>query len=102
MSTLIRTDQVPAADRLDFIREMTATTWVPMECRLSTAALEVLATRLAHELDVRDWGTPEARRHALLTTDSSGSSSTALPVAEPGGWCRGFGPSERRVPHQPG
>jgi AraC-like DNA-binding protein len=36
--------------------------------RLSTAALEVLATRLAHELDVRDWGTPEARRHALLTT----------------------------------
>jgi AraC-like DNA-binding protein len=28
----------------------------------------VLATRLAHELDVRDWGTPEARRHALLTT----------------------------------
>jgi AraC-like DNA-binding protein len=36
--------------------------------RLSTAALEVLATRLAHELDVRDWGTPETRRHALLTT----------------------------------
>jgi AraC-like DNA-binding protein len=36
--------------------------------RLSTAALEVLATRLAHELDVREWGTPEARRHALLTT----------------------------------
>jgi AraC-like DNA-binding protein len=36
--------------------------------RLSTAALEVLATRLAHELDVHDWGTPEARRHALLTT----------------------------------
>ena len=36
--------------------------------RLSTAALEVLATRLAHELDARDWGTPEARRHALLTT----------------------------------
>jgi AraC-like DNA-binding protein len=36
--------------------------------RLSTAALEVLATRLARELDVRDWGTPEARRHALLTT----------------------------------
>ena len=33
MSTLIRTDQVPAADRLDFVREMTATTWVPMECR---------------------------------------------------------------------
>jgi AraC-like DNA-binding protein len=36
--------------------------------RLSTAALEVLATRLASELDVRDWGTPEDRRHALLTT----------------------------------
>jgi AraC-like DNA-binding protein len=35
--------------------------------RLSTAALEVLATRLAHELDARDWSTPEARRHALLT-----------------------------------
>jgi AraC-like DNA-binding protein len=36
--------------------------------RLSSVALEVLATRLAHELDVRDWGTPEARRHALFTT----------------------------------
>jgi AraC-like DNA-binding protein len=36
--------------------------------RLSAAALEVLATRLAHELDADDWGTPEARRHALLTT----------------------------------
>ncbi len=36
--------------------------------RLSTAALEVLATRLAQELGVRDWGRPEARRHALLTT----------------------------------
>jgi len=36
--------------------------------RLSAAALEVLATRLAHELDIRDWGTPESRRHALLTT----------------------------------
>jgi AraC-like DNA-binding protein len=36
--------------------------------RLSTAALEVLATRLAHELDAQDWGTPETRRHALLTT----------------------------------
>ena len=36
--------------------------------RLSTAALEVLATRLARELDVGDWGTPEARRHALLVT----------------------------------
>jgi AraC-like DNA-binding protein len=36
--------------------------------RLSAAALEVLATRLAHELDVRDWSTPQARRHALLIT----------------------------------
>ena len=36
--------------------------------RLSTAALEVLATRLAHELDVQDWGSPETRRHALFTT----------------------------------
>jgi AraC-like DNA-binding protein len=36
--------------------------------RLSTAALEVLATRLAHELELGAWGTPEARRHALLTT----------------------------------
>jgi AraC-like DNA-binding protein len=36
--------------------------------RLSSAALEVLATRLARELEIDDWGTPEARRHALLTT----------------------------------
>jgi AraC-like DNA-binding protein len=36
MSTLIRTDQVSAADRLDFVREMTAATWVPMECRAIT------------------------------------------------------------------
>ncbi len=36
--------------------------------RLSSAALEVLGTRLAHELDAHDWDTPEARRHALLTT----------------------------------
>jgi AraC-like DNA-binding protein len=36
--------------------------------RLSAAALEVLATRLARELDVGDWGTAEARRRALLTT----------------------------------
>jgi AraC-like DNA-binding protein len=36
--------------------------------RLSAAALEVLATRLAQRLDVHDWDTPEARRHALLTT----------------------------------
>ncbi len=36
--------------------------------RLSAAALEVLATRLARELDARHWGTPQIRRHALLTT----------------------------------
>lgn len=36
--------------------------------RLSTAALEILATRLARELDASDWSTPESRRHALLTT----------------------------------
>jgi AraC-like DNA-binding protein len=41
----------------------------PVEAaRLSAAALEVLATRLARELDVGAWGTPETRRHALLTT----------------------------------
>ena len=33
MSTLIRTDQVPAADRIDFVRQMMATMWVPMDCR---------------------------------------------------------------------
>jgi AraC-like DNA-binding protein len=33
MSTLIRTDEVPVGDRLDFVRDMTAATWVPMECR---------------------------------------------------------------------
>ena len=43
--------------------------YTPAEAaRLSTAALEVLATRLARELDIRSWGTHEARRHALLTT----------------------------------
>ncbi|MFI5893717.1 helix-turn-helix domain-containing protein [Actinoplanes sp. NPDC051513] len=43
--------------------------YTPTEAaRLSTAALEILATRLARELDVSDWGTPEARRHALLVT----------------------------------
>jgi len=36
--------------------------------RLATAALEVLATRLARELDITGWGTSEERRHALLTT----------------------------------
>lgn len=38
MSTLIRTDEVSPADRLDFVREMTAATWVPMECRSEFAA----------------------------------------------------------------
>ncbi|NMO57412.1 helix-turn-helix domain-containing protein [Actinoplanes sp. TBRC 11911] len=36
--------------------------------RVSTAALEVLATRLARELDAGSWGTAEDRRHALLVT----------------------------------
>jgi AraC-like DNA-binding protein len=36
--------------------------------RLSTAALEVLAARLAREFDVDDWSSPQARRQALLTT----------------------------------
>jgi AraC-like DNA-binding protein len=36
--------------------------------RLAAAALEVLGTRLAHELGTDDWDTPEARRHAQLTT----------------------------------
>src|SRR4051812_10806308 len=36
MSTLIRTDEVPVADRLDYVREITAATWVPMECRAHT------------------------------------------------------------------
>ncbi len=35
--------------------------------RLSTAALEILGTRLARELDAEQWDSPEARRHALLT-----------------------------------
>ena len=43
--------------------------YTPAEAaRLSTAALEVLATRLARVLEVRDWGTREARKHAMLTT----------------------------------
>jgi AraC-like DNA-binding protein len=43
--------------------------YTPAEAaRLSAAALEVLATRLAHELELGSWGTPEANRHALLTT----------------------------------
>jgi len=43
--------------------------YTPAEAaRLSTCALEVLATRLARELEIRDWATPEERRHAMLTT----------------------------------
>jgi AraC-like DNA-binding protein len=43
--------------------------YTPAEAaRLSTAAMEVLATRLARELDVRGWGTQESRKHAMLTT----------------------------------
>ena len=33
MSTLIRTDHVPTADLVDFLREVMARTWLPMECR---------------------------------------------------------------------
>src|SRR5215471_16862198 len=33
MSTLIRLEQVPTSDRFDFMHQMMATTWVPMECR---------------------------------------------------------------------
>lgn len=36
--------------------------------RLSGAALDVLSMRLARELDACDWDSPEARRHALLTS----------------------------------
>ncbi|MFG1948301.1 helix-turn-helix domain-containing protein [Nonomuraea sp. NPDC048826] len=36
--------------------------------RLSAAALEVLATRLAHEAGADGWASPEARRQALLTS----------------------------------
>src|SRR5262245_10807372 len=32
MSTLIRTDEVPEADRLDYIEQISAQTWVPMNC----------------------------------------------------------------------
>jgi AraC-like DNA-binding protein len=43
--------------------------YTPTEAaRLSAAALEILGTRLARELEVSDWSTPEARRHALLVT----------------------------------
>ena len=33
MSMLIRTDQVAAADLVDFLREVMATMWLPMDCR---------------------------------------------------------------------
>ena len=33
MSTLVRIDDVPASDRLDFVEQLMAATWVPMECR---------------------------------------------------------------------
>jgi hypothetical protein len=33
MSTVIRTDHVATADAVDFVQDMTATMWVPMECR---------------------------------------------------------------------
>src|SRR5262249_20302333 len=33
MSTLMRTDDVSAADRLDYVQALTGSTWVPMECR---------------------------------------------------------------------
>ncbi|MBO0802778.1 MAG: helix-turn-helix domain-containing protein [Nocardiopsaceae bacterium] len=43
--------------------------YTPAEAaRLSAAAMEVLATRLARELEVRSWGTHESRRHAMFTT----------------------------------
>ena len=32
MSSLIRTEGVPAADLVDFLREVMAKTWLPMEC----------------------------------------------------------------------
>src|ERR1700759_352636 len=33
MSTLIRTDHVPAADLVDFLREVMTRAWLPMDCR---------------------------------------------------------------------
>src|SRR5215469_2861991 len=38
MSELITTDHVSAADRIDFVRDLTAATWVPMECHSAMAA----------------------------------------------------------------
>ena len=35
--------------------------------RLSDAALEILAARLAHELDNRDWGTPAGGAAAVIS-----------------------------------
>ncbi len=43
--------------------------------RLSSAALEVLATRLAHELDIRGWGTPEGPQGTRRSLRSRRSSS---------------------------
>ena len=59
--------RAPASGDLtsQFLRQLArnADHYSPAEAaRLSAAALEVLATRLAHEQDVRGWGTPEARR----------------------------------------
>ncbi len=103
MSTLIRTDQVPAGcgrhflDKVEtvglgdltsqFLLQLARNVdhYSPAEAaRLSAAALEVLATRLAHELEVGDWGTPEARRHALLTTVQDPRPVQGLGHAEPG------------------
>lgn len=38
MSTLVRTDEVPGPDRFDFMHEITAATWVPMECHVESWA----------------------------------------------------------------
>lgn len=57
-----------------FLRELVTNVehFTPAEAaRLSTAALEVLATRLARESYDGDWGTPQERRHAQLTTIQS-------------------------------
>ena len=32
MSNLVRVDELPAAERFDFLRELVAQTWAPMEC----------------------------------------------------------------------
>ena len=33
MSTLIRAERMPAADRMELLQESNSTLWVPMECR---------------------------------------------------------------------